>query len=69
MFISSSVNKSHRLEYLNELMRYTEIDSYGRMFHNKNIEYDNGESTLKEIAQKYKFVIAFENAISRVYIE
>ena len=68
MFISSSVNKSHRLEYLNELMRYTEIDSYGRMFHNKNIEYDNGESTLKEIAQKYKFVIAFENAISKDYV-
>lgn len=44
MFISSAINQSHRQEYLAELMKYTEIDSYGKLFHNKELPKDMGGS-------------------------
>lgn len=68
MIISSSVNQSHRIEYLKELMQYVDIDSYGNLFSNKQIENDNGKETKLQIYSNYKFVIAFENAIGIDYV-
>lgn len=68
MIISSPVNQSRRIEYIKELMQYIEIDSFGKLFNNKQIENDNGRDTKFEIYSKYKFVIAFENAIGDDYV-
>lgn len=68
MFISSPYNKSKRLEFIKELMNYTEIDSYGAILHNCDLFEDNGTETLKKTMSEYKFFIAFENAISKDYV-
>ena len=67
-FISSSFNQSHRLQWLKELMTELPVDSYGKVFNNKVIENDNGLSTKMDIISKYKFAIAFENAIDEDYV-
>lgn len=68
MFISSSMNKSHRMEYLSELMEYLKIDSYGHWNRNCFVNEDVGYKSKLEIIKKYKFTIAFENAISKDYV-
>lgn len=68
MFISSPVNNSHRLEYLSELMDYLPIDSYGSWRRNCMLDEDKGYVTKLDIIKRYKFTIAFENAISQDYV-
>lgn len=68
MFVSSPVNKSRRIEYIKELMRYVHIDSYGRLFNNIQLFNDSGFLMKQQIASEYKFVIAFENSISTNYV-
>lgn len=68
MFISSPVNKSKRLEYLSELMEYIHIDSYGTWRRNCRINEDSGYKMKLDIIKRYKFTIAFENAISKDYV-
>lgn len=68
MLISSSLNKGGREEYLLELMQYTAIDSYGKLFNNKKMDIDNGRNSKLELYTHYKYVIAFENAIVDDYV-
>ncbi|MDR2917394.1 MAG: glycosyltransferase [Tannerella sp.] len=68
MMVSSTHNHSKRVEYLSELMKYTEIDSYGKLYNNKSLMNDYGRASKIELYAKYKFVIAFENSISRDYV-
>ena len=68
MLISSNINHSHRVEYVSELMKHIEIDSYGRLFNNCKIESDSGRQSAIDIMGKFKCVIAFENAIARDYV-
>ncbi len=68
LFVSSPFNRSHRFEFLRELMRYTEVDSFGRMLHNKDLPADEGRKTLMEKIADYKFVIGVENALARDYV-
>lgn len=68
MFISSPVNKSRRLEYLSELMEYLPIDSYGSWRRNCVVDDDQGYQTKLDIIKRYKFTIAFENALSKDYV-
>lgn len=68
MFISSPVNKSHRLEYISELMEYLPVDSYGSWRRNSILDEDKGYLTKLDIIKHYKFTIAFENAISQDYV-
>jgi len=68
MFISSSVNNSRRIEYLIELMKYIQIDSFGKMFHNTDLPRDTGYKSKQKILSEYKFTIAFENAIYPDYV-
>lgn len=68
MFISSAINNSGRIEYLRELMQYTPIDSFGHILQNSYLKEDNGVETKMEMIAKYKFTIAFENAIANDYV-
>lgn len=68
MFISSPVNKSHRLECLSELMEYLPIDSYGSWRRNCALDEDKGYVTKLDVIKQYRFTIAFENAISQDYV-
>lgn len=68
MFVSSPINKSKRIEFLKELMLYTEVDSYGRLFNNCRLEQDTGRESKLNLYSTYKFVIAFENAIAPDYV-
>lgn len=68
MMVSSPFNKSHRLEYIQELMKYIKIDSYGKVFNNKRLESDTGQTSKLELYRNYKFVIAFENSIETDYV-
>ena len=68
MLISSNINKSGRIEYLAELMKYIHIDSYGKLFRNSTINHDCGRKSAIDLMRKYKFVIAFENAVAEDYV-
>ena len=68
VLISSLLDKSGRFEYLSELMRYLPIDSYGKWMQNRLLEEDTGRNSKLNLYRKYKFVIAFENAIEEDYV-
>lgn len=67
-FISSNFNHSKRIEYLQELMSYIKIDSYGKLFKNADLPDDEGEKTKNDFISTYKFTLAFENAIAPDYV-
>ncbi len=67
-FISSGFNKSHRQAYMRELMRYIQVDSYGKFMRNARLPEDRGRSSKLECIAGYKFTLAFENSIARDYV-
>lgn len=76
MYVQSSCDApSERDSYVQELMNYINIDSYGKCLNNKQLpvhlndpaENMNDAEFLKLMA-KYKFTIAFENAIGEDYM-
>ena len=68
MLISSNINKSGRIEYITELMKYIRIDSYGKLFRNSSIIQDSGRKSAIDLMRNYKFVIAFENSLAEDYV-
>ncbi|KAG4104337.1 hypothetical protein H8356DRAFT_1638558 [Neocallimastix lanati (nom. inval.)] len=72
VFISNCNAANKRLEFLNELMKYTKIDSFGLCAHNKDPyaeDEDNGSwGTKMNTIRKYKFTLAFENSNDRDYV-
>ena len=66
MFISNQINQSRETDYLQELVKFIDISSYGKQF-NDTITENDAKSKL-DIYSKYKFVIAFENAICNDYV-
>ncbi len=66
--ISSPFDRSSRLKYKKELMRHITIDSYGKVLNNKKLCNDKGRQTKLETIAKYKFALAFENAIGPDYV-
>lgn len=68
MMISSPFNQSGRQEYLKELMKEIDLDSYGKLFNNCLLEKDDGYSSRMALYGRYKFVIAFENACAEDYV-
>lgn len=75
MYVQRDCNPpSDRDSYVKELMKYIKIDSYGPCLNNKkfpaNTEgFHNFESeTFYELLSKYKFNLAFENAICDGYM-
>lgn len=67
-FISSRVNHSGRRAYARELMRNLDIDSYGKFMRNARLARDIGRASKLETLARYKFTLAFENAIGRDYV-
>ncbi len=65
---------SDRDSYVEELMKYIKVDSYGKCLHNKDLPahltntltFDYND--LYKIIAQYKFAIAFENALCHDYI-
>lgn len=68
MLISSPFNRSGRQEYLKELMRDVQIDSYGKLYNNSWMQEDKGRSSKMTLYEQYKFIIAFENSCAEDYV-
>ncbi len=68
-FISSTTDRSGRTALLQQLFRFVEIDSYGRLFNNRQLASgdEGGTSKLRTVA-RYPFCVAFENSISPDYV-
>ncbi|XP_065890231.1 alpha-(1,3)-fucosyltransferase 11-like [Dysidea avara] len=75
MFVSDC--RSWRNKYLEELMKYVKIDSYGRCLHNtvmlesRKLTNDSNPFDIKIDLLKmkrYKFLISFENTVTSEYI-
>ncbi len=67
-FVSSRINSSGRREYMRELMRHVEMDSYGKFLNNARLAKDRWRATKLDTIARYKFTLAFENAIARDYV-
>jgi hypothetical protein len=69
LFISSGLNRSGRLEYAEELMRYLDVHSYGKVLRNRQIgSPDRNRPTKLDIIAGYKFDLSFENARAKDYV-
>ena len=75
MYLQSDCNPpSDRDSYVQELMKYIKVDSYGSCLHNKDLPkrlvdpMTMDDNDLLDIQAKYKFSLAFENAICHDYI-
>jgi hypothetical protein len=67
-FISSRFNQSRRREVMRELARYLRVDSYGKFMRNRSLRGDRWRPTKLETIARYKFTLAFENAIAADYV-
>lgn len=67
-FISSRINHSGRRKYMRELLRHLRTDSYGRFMNNVRGIKDTGRPFKLATIARYKFTLAFENAIGRDYV-
>ena len=76
VYVQSGCNPpSDRDAYINELMKYVKVDSYGKCLNNKEMPQEELRSPLtmhddsfKDFISQYKFQLAFENAICNDYI-
>ena len=67
-FISSGLNASGRVEYLQELMHHLDVHSYGQVLNNRRLNADAGLPTKLDTIARYPFTLAFENAIAPDYV-
>jgi hypothetical protein len=69
MFQSAPANRSGRNEYAAVLMTKIRVDSFGRFFNNRSLtEADKGPATKLATIARYKFCLAFENALETDYV-
>ena len=68
--LMSNCGVKWRSDYIQELMKYVHIDSYGSCFHNvqRPPSRTNFMGSYQEIASKYRMVVTFENRIIDDYI-
>ncbi|XP_044161092.1 alpha-(1,3)-fucosyltransferase 10 [Bufo gargarizans] len=65
---------SDRDTYIQELMKYVPVDSYGECLHNRDLPPQVNNSSFMDdrqfyrILAQYKFILAFENAVCEDYI-
>lgn len=65
---------SDRDTYIQELMKYIPVDSYGECLHNRDLPSEVNNPSFMDHAQfyhilaQYKFILAFENAVCEDYI-
>jgi hypothetical protein len=67
-FASNAADRSGRMDYVRELMRHLDVDSYGACLKNKELIDDRGRDTKLETFAQYKFTLAFENSIAPDYV-
>jgi Glycosyltransferase family 10 (fucosyltransferase) C-term len=67
-FVSSAYDRSGRVALLTELMRHLPVDSYGRIGRNRLLQDDDGRRAKRCALSRYRFTLAFENAIDRDYV-
>jgi hypothetical protein len=67
-FISSGHDASGRGAFLSELMRHMPVDSYGKLHRNRTLANDEGPASKRSAIARYRFTLAFENAIDRDYV-
>jgi hypothetical protein len=67
-FVSSPFNASGRIEFLTQLMAHLDVHSYGKLFRNRKLDGDQGRPSKLDTIGKYKFTLAFENAIAEDYV-
>ncbi|GFR84164.1 alpha-(1,3)-fucosyltransferase 6-like [Elysia marginata] len=65
--VSNCDASSRRNDYIRELSRHIQVDVYGKCG-NLNCPRGEDDKCFKEISAKYKFYLAFENAICEDYI-
>ena len=70
VYISSNPrDRSGRDDYVRELMRHVAVDSYGRQLNNRTMPGpDEGFRTKLLTIARYRFTLAFENAIATDYV-
>lgn len=68
IFISNGRPVSGREEYLDRLGRVLPIDRYGRHRATRSLPEDLGRATLLETLARYRFGLAFENAMDADYV-
>jgi mannosyltransferase OCH1-like enzyme len=68
LFLSSPFNQSGRYEFLDELMRYLKVHSYGNQLKNMSLENDRGTRDKLAVIANYKFTLALENAVAPDYV-
>jgi hypothetical protein len=67
-FASNENDRCGRMGYVQHLMRYLQVDSYGKSLTNRQLPADHGATTKLETIARYKFTLAFENSISQDYV-
>jgi hypothetical protein len=67
-FVSSPWDLCGRNDYLAELLGHLEIDSFGRVCHNRDLAEDRGRETKLATAARYRFTLAFENSLAHDYV-
>lgn len=67
-FISDVVDQSGRGRLLESLMQLLPVHSYGRLRRNRVFPIDEGRTTKLETIARYRFTLAFENAIAEDYV-
>lgn len=67
-FISSPYDLSGRAKLLDGLMREMPIDSYGKLRRNRRLRDDTKPGAKLRAIARYKFTLAFENAVSTDYV-
>lgn len=68
-FISNGDDRMGRAQLLAELLRFVPIDSYGRLFNNRQLPADDGGGLSKRrTVAGYPFCIAFENSSAPDYV-
>jgi Glycosyltransferase family 10 (fucosyltransferase) C-term/Fucosyltransferase, N-terminal len=68
LFMSGTRETSGRTAYAAELMRHMDVHSYGRVLRNRRLDQDRGRETKLETVSRYRFTLAFENAVAEDYV-
>jgi hypothetical protein len=67
-FASNPFDKCGRTVYVQQLMDFLPVDSYGKCLNNCKLPEDSGWRSKFDTIARYKFTLAFENSISRDYV-
>ena len=67
-FASNPLDRCGRTAYVQQLMDYLPVDSYGKCLNNRKLPDDSGWGSKFDTIARYKFTLAFENSISADYV-